>query len=286
MRSDPAALLLGADAQQVGVRQHLAAADVERLPHRARLVEHADQVLDDVADRDRLDPRANPAGVTITGSLCARSRAISNEALPEPTITPARSSVTGVASPPPSRSASPVSWRLRRCSERGVLAAAEAPEVDDPLDAGRGAGAREVARVSRVDVGERVAVAAPAGGAHRVHEVVGEARALDGRGDGGGSPRSPRTISRYGCALKARPRSFPGRRASARTGSPRSSSAAIRRPPTYPVAPVTRIGRPGEEIGTSPAPCARPGRAGRSRASAPVRGLATTSAGRATVVDQ
>ena len=53
-------------------------------------------------------------GATIAGRRRVRSRMISNDAEPDPMITAARSSVTGT---PAVRSAAPVSWRLRRCSD-------------------------------------------------------------------------------------------------------------------------------------------------------------------------
>jgi hypothetical protein len=53
-------------------------------------------------------------GQTITGSRWTRARSISNDALPEPMIMAARSSVAGTGPP---RSTSPTSWRLVRWVE-------------------------------------------------------------------------------------------------------------------------------------------------------------------------
>lgn len=52
-----------------------------------------------------------------------------------------------------------------------------------------------------------------------------------------GSPRSPRTIST--CFAHGTSRSFSGDRTSTRTSYPAASRRGARRPPMYPVAPVT-----------------------------------------------
>ncbi len=53
-------------------------------------------------------------GQTMAGSRETSERSISNDALPEPMIIAARSSVVGTG---PARSTSPTSWRLERCVE-------------------------------------------------------------------------------------------------------------------------------------------------------------------------
>ena len=63
-------------------------------------------------------------GVTIMGSTSTRWRSISNEALPEPITTAARSSVHGTD---PEASTWPTSWRLRRCGDRSALASSPRP---------------------------------------------------------------------------------------------------------------------------------------------------------------
>ena len=52
------------------------------------------------------------------------------------------------------------------------------------------------------------------------------------------SNTSPRTTSVVSATRDAR---FSGRRAMQRTGTPEDSSSSSRRPPTYPVAPVSRV---------------------------------------------
>ena len=168
-------------------------------------------------------------GQTIIGSRSTSARIISNDRLPAPMTIDARNSTTGT---PPARRSAPVSARLLRCAgQRGGLVRQPA-QVDDAPHAGARGGPTEVGRGASVQLGE----AGPR--RHRVHQVVGalHARRAPRRATprrGSRPARPPSSVARSGDAA--------GLPREARTGSAAFLDARRRRPPMYPVAPVSRI---------------------------------------------
>ena len=166
----------------------------------------------------------------MTGSRSTSARIISNDRLPAPMTIDARNSTTGT---PLARSASPVSTRLFRCvdSDRGGVA--ESAQIDDAAHARAGGRAAEVSSGARDRAGEsRSARPSSAPGNSACHAVHRRGRATLRRGS------RPATISVVGAVGR-------DRRAAARGTAPRgrlSSSRRRRRPPMYPVAPVSRTG--------------------------------------------
>lgn len=69
---------------------------------------------------EKLPVMITPMGVIMTGSFSTRSRTISNEALPDPTMMPARSVVSGTR---PALSTFSTLWREARCCESWSLLA-------------------------------------------------------------------------------------------------------------------------------------------------------------------
>ena len=155
----------------------------------------------------------------------------------------------------------PAGSRRPRCAspgaaERSLALGVEAAEVDDPADAG--------ARGRRGEDAGRVPVARPRTRAPVPRawiEVVGDVDALAApRPATPGRWRRPRPPRRSRRARAGRAAARGGGRARARR-SPASSSSGTRRPPMYPVAPVTStscgsVGMP--PVCATPATAARP----------------------------
>ena len=169
-------------------------------------------------------------GQIMIGNRSVRQRTISNESEPAPTMMAARSSVTGTA---PALSRSPVACREARCSERRARASPRPPRYTMCLTP------RRLGRVREVPRGREVTLAGSAPRAHAVDEVVRGVASGERWTEGGGLEHiAPRDLD-LGAPRSGR------RRAQGRARAPGRSLPAWRslgtsRPPTYPVAPVTR----------------------------------------------
>ena len=117
-------------------------------------------------------------GQTMNGSRSVRYRSISNEILPAPSTTAARSSTTGT---PRDASAVPTSWRLDEMLGLGVMA--KAAEVHDASEARR-------CRSSPEAFSQLLVTSAKVFVAERVHEI--ERDLAPGQSASVGPPRRPR----------------------------------------------------------------------------------------------
>ena len=173
---------------------------------------------------------ATHRGQTITGRRSVSARTISSDRLPEPMTIEARNSTT---STPLSRSDVAGLVAAPQVGGQVVPRLAQSADVDDAPDAGLAGRLAEVAGRLAVEVGE------VAGGAHRMHQVVGR---LDAR-QGAAERRGVEDVAAHhlGRGRDPGPQGLGIARERTAPAGPRRSSSASSRPPMYPVAPVTRM---------------------------------------------